>query len=229
VLQELAGELVRRKELFAGFADVDTLTAYNARADAPLAPVVLAIDEASQFLADGNVAEGIKTLARRGRKYGMWLVLGGQTFSSKDVSTSTSLQFSTRCQFRAPVVSSSQTLVGDKEARALECPGRAILVLPGAPPVKVQAPFVTHDDILAALAGGGPGRAMPKVIEETTEDDTDAKIRLLAGDGVSRTEIARQLFGSTGGAAFYRVKRALDFDTSTSTEGVEVSENAEGK
>jgi uncharacterized protein YceK len=224
VLQELAGELARRKELFAGFGDVDTLEAYNARAGEPLAPVVLAIDEASEFLDDGNVADGIKTLARRGRKYGVWLVLGGQTFSAKDVASSTTLQFSSRVQFRAPVVSSSQTLVGDKEARALECPGRAILVLPGRAPVKVQAPFVTHNDILAALAGGGgPGRTMPQVAEEMAEDDTDAKIRLLAGDGVSRTEIARQLFGSTGGAAFYRVKRALDF-TSTPTEDVEVAE-----
>jgi len=222
VLRELAAEVDRRKAAFGQFEGVDTLADYNAHADAPLPPIVLAIDEASEFLHDGQVADAIKPLARRGRKYGLWLALGGQTFNSKDVATSTSLMFSTRCQFRAPVVTSSQTIVGDKEARALECPGRAILVLPGRDPVKVQAPFVTRDEILIMLDNGrGPQRAMPAPTAQPDED-MDAKIRLMAGDGLSRSQIAQQLFGSTGGAAYYRVKRALEL-SSTSTDDAEIA------
>jgi len=225
VLAELAKELDRRKELFAQFPEVDNLTTYNARVSDQLAPVVLAVDEATQFLSDGAVADGVKLLARRGRKYGIWLMLGGQTFSSKDLETATSLQFSSRVQFRAPVKMASQTLVDDKEAKALECPGRAILILPGKDAVKIQVPTIGYDDIVAALEGRGPQRPMPEHAQVIADDGLDSQIRLLAGDGMSRTEIARKLFGSTGGAAFYRVKRVLDFPTSASTSSVEVDEN----
>jgi len=213
VLIELVHELDRRKQLFAELPDVDSLTAYHARAESPLAPVVLAVDEATNFLKDGAVADGIKTLAQRGRKFGLWLCLGGQTFSSKDMETATSLQFSSRIQFRAPVKSASQTLVDNKDAKALECPGRAILVLPGKDAVKVQVPTIGYDDIVAVLEGqSGPQRPMPEaaVISTSDDDDVDTQIRLLAGDGLSKTDICRKLFGTAGGTAWYRVSRAIE-------------------
>lgn len=223
VMAELNDEMTKRKELFGQYPEIENLAGYNARADAPLLPIVTMIDEATSFLQSGQVADGLKNLVRRGRKFGLWVTAGGQSFGSKDVDSATSLQFSTRVQFRAPVKSAMQTLTDSKDAKALECPGRGILVLPGQEAIKFQAPYIPNDDIVVAFFGGQPARSMPATTEaQDDDDDLDAKIRLLAGDGLSRSEIARRLFGVSGGAAFYRVKRVIEGDepTTTTTEDV---------
>lgn len=219
VLEELNGELTRRKEMFSGFPDVDTLEAYNVRASARIAPIVLAIDEATSFLVDSGVSDGLRTLVRRGRKYGLWVTAGGQTFSAKDVDAATSLQFSSRIQFRAPVKSAQQTLVDSKEARTLECPGRAILVLPGHDAVKIQTPTVTYDEIMSALQGGQPANPIPAAIIEHGDaagvDDTEATIRELDSQGKSHRAIEWEVFGYHGGVAYETVKRVLGATTTT--------------
>lgn len=220
VLAELNRELTRRKEMFSGFPDVDTLEAYNTRVSDAIAPIVLAIDEATSFLVDDGVSDGLRTLVRRGRKYGLWVTAGGQTFSSKDVDAATSLQFSSRIQFRAPVKSAQQTLVDSKEARTLECPGRAILVLPGRDAVKIQTPTVTYDEIVSALQGGQPANPIPTPTIKTSDAagnpyDVEDTIRELSAQGKSRRAIEWEVFGYHGGVAFETVKRVLGATTTT--------------
>lgn len=210
-LGELTGELERRKELYGKYPDVDNLSAYNERTDARLLPIIVAIDEATSFLVDGDVSDGLKTLVRRARKFGIWVIAGGQTFSARDVDTATSLQFGTRIQYRAPVKSGQQTLVDSKDAKALECPGRAILVLPGQDAIKVQTPTVTYDEIMQALSGQlGPENTMP----EPAEIDQTAQIHNLAADGLTPSQIAEQVFGYKNSRAVERVRSILASDTS---------------
>lgn len=209
-LGELTGEMERRKELYGQYPDVDNLTTYNERTDARLLPVIVAIDEATSFLVDGDVSDGLKTLVRRARKFGIWVIAGGQTFSARDVDTATSLQFGTRIQYRAPVKSGQQTLVDSKDAKQLECPGRAILVLPGQDAIKIQTPTVTYDEIMLALSGQrGPESAMP----EPAEANQDAQVRSLAADGLTPSQIAEQVFGYKNARRVAQIQAILVGDT----------------
>ena len=209
-LGELTGEMERRKELYAQYPDVDNLAAYNERTDARLLPVVVAIDEATSFLVDGGVSDGLKTLVRRARKFGIWVIAGGQTFSARDVDTATSLQFGTRIQYRAPVKSGQQTLVDSKDAKMLECPGRAILVMPGQDAIKIQTPTVTYDEIMLALSGQhGPDSAMPA----PAEIDQAEQIYSLAADGLTPSQIAEHVFGYKNSRQVDKVRSILAGDT----------------
>lgn len=202
----LADELDRRKALFSALPGVDSLTAYNAQADEPLAPLVVVIDEATALLADKSVESALRTLALRGRKYGLWLILGGQDWKASSLDTAIRNQLSARIQFRAMSASQSRVLLEQAGAETLAVPGRALAMLPGRGLVEFQAPIVRTPDIVAALDGSGPRHAMPS----DDDQDQDEQIRRLAAEGLSKRAIQERVFGYTGGAAYTAVTRVLE-------------------
>ena len=163
IMARLVEEMNRRKELYQAFPGVDSLAAYNARTAEPLPPVIALIDEATALLSDRSVHNATRTLALRARKYGLWLVLGGQDWKAASVDTAIRNQLSTRIHFKAQSPSQSRVLLGDGCAAAIEAPGRAYVQLPGQPLTELQAPLVTVADIEAALTGQtGPAEALPE-------------------------------------------------------------------
>lgn len=226
IMALLVEEMDRRSLLFREFPGVDSLAAYNARAgDEPLIPVVALIDEATALLSDRGVQGAMRTLVLRARKYGLWMVLGGQDWKAASIDSAIRNQLSSRIQFRASDAAQSRTLLGDGAASTIEVVGRAYAQLPGRPMLQIMAPLVSGGDIGRALAGqGGPAGELPEAAEDG--GDQDARIRELAGGGRSLNAIQREVFGYIGGAAYEAVKRVLG-DT-TITGGRKNGGNGEG-
>jgi len=180
IMARLVEEMDRRKALYSDLPGVDSLTAYNARTDGdPLAPVVCLIDEATALLSDRSVHNATRTLALRARKYGLWLVLGGQDWKAASVDTAIRNQLSSRVHFKAQSASQSRVLLGDGCAAAIETPGRAFAQLPGRPLTEIQAPMVSLADIEAALTGqAGPAVELPEA--HVLLSELDARLVLWA-------------------------------------------------
>lgn len=221
IMAALVKEMDRRKELYSAYPGVDSLAAYNhkvASNSEPLAPTVCLIDEATALLSDRSVHNAARTLALRGRKYGLWLVLGGQDWKAATIDTAIRNQLGTRVHFKAQSASQSRVLLGDGAAAAIETPGRAWAQLPGRPMIELQAPMVTLADIENALDGQEASfEPLPEVEPQPDADEaTAARIRELAAQGLSLNAIQREVFGYTGGAAYTTVRQMLD-DTTTTT------------
>ena len=166
----LVEEMDRRKELYTAHPGVDSLAAYNAETPEPLCPVVTLIDEATALLSGRPVHNATRTLALRARKYGLWLVLGGQDWKAASIDTAIRNQLSTRIHFKAQSPSQSRVLLGDGCAAAIEVPGRAYVQLPGQPLTEIQAPLVSLADIEAALTGQtGPAQQLAAPCAEGVE------------------------------------------------------------
>jgi hypothetical protein len=224
IMATLVDEMERRKALYAGYPGVDSLGGYNLKVAGnaqgpaePLVPLVCLVDEATALLADRSVHNAARSLALRARKYGVWLVLGGQDWRAIRIDSGLSNQLSGRIQFRANSAAQSRVLLGDGCAAELDVKGRAYALLPGRSLLQLQAPMVTVADIGAALAGqSGPTSCAPPVPPDAEQDDTEQRILDLAGQGLSRSAIERQVFGYTGGQAFETVRRVLG-DTGPTT------------
>jgi len=218
IMALLVEEMDRRSLLFREYPGVDSLAAYNARAggDEPLAPWVALIDEATALLSDRGVLNAARTLVLRARKYGLWMVLGGQDWKSASIDTAIRNQLSSRVQFRAQDAAQSRTLLGDGVASTIEVVGRAYAQLPGRPMLQLLAPMVTGADIGRALAGQtGPAGELPEA--EDQPDGRTARIRELAGQGWSQSAIEEEVFGYRGGAAHRTVRDVLNATTATAT------------
>jgi hypothetical protein len=217
----LTDEMDRRKALYAGFPGVDSLRTYNARAGDPLSPVVALVDEATALLSDKSVENAIRTLVLRARKYGLWCVLGGQDWKASSLDTAIRNQLASRVQFRALSASQSRVLLQRNGAENLDVPGRALAILPGRDIIELQAPVIGYRDILTAMKNGGPRHAMPEAQEDREQAEQAALIRKLAADGLSKRQIALEVFGYVGGAAYTAVNEALQDGTTTTAEAVQ--------
>lgn len=132
VLKELKTELERRGQMFkdAGAAD---LTAYRERGGSTLPRIVLIVDEFQVLLGEpDNITKTagmiLEDLARRGRVFGIHLVLGSQSFRGVDVSQAALGQFATRVVLQSPEAEVAFMLGPDNVAAAqlLERPGELI-------------------------------------------------------------------------------------------------------
>jgi DNA phosphorothioation-dependent restriction protein DptH len=206
VFDALKDELDRRKGLFANHPGVDSLASYNRVASEPVQPIVCLTDEATALLGDKGVENAVRTLVLRGRKFGIWLCLGGQDWKASSLDTAIRNQLSARVQFKAMSASQSRVLLQQKGAEELDVPGRALAVLPGRGLVQFQAPLVNPDHIMAEVSGNGPRNDMPSSVDVSQ----DGLICALADEGLSRREIEQEVFGYTGGKAYREVKRVLD-------------------
>ena len=212
ILAELTGELDRRKGLFAAYPGADSLNAYNARSGEQLTPCVCIVDEATALLENKDIEEQLRTLTLRARKYGLWLWLAGQDWKSTTLDTAIRNQLATRVQFKAMSASQSRVLLQNAGAEDLDVKGRAMAWIPGRELLTIQAPYVSLEDIEAALKGNGARRAMP---ERQPGDSTADKVRDLWEAGQSLNAIQRSVFGYVGGAAYEQVKAILPSTTTT--------------
>jgi hypothetical protein len=207
IFQALLDELEQRKALYADYPGVDSLDAYNAMADRPLTPLVALIDEATALLGDKSVESVLRTLALRARKYGLWLVLAGQDWKANTLDTAIRNQLSSRIQFKAMAAGQSRTLLGCGDAEDLNAIGRAFAILPGRDMFMMHSPIVSARTILADVSDGGPREPTP--VMAGNDSDEAARIRKLAAQGMGPSSIAKEVYGSSGGSAYYKVKDVL--------------------
>jgi len=180
VLQALTEEMNKRKE--------------NKQREG-LRPIVLMVDEATALLDDKSVEGALKTLALRARKWAIWCVLGGQDWKGSSLDTAIRNQLATRVQFKAMSASQSRVLLQRGGAESLDVPGRALAILPGKPMTKIQAPWVSEDQLRTAITGTGPATALPEVITPTNGREQRIVELLNAEPGLSDSRIATIVYG----------------------------------
>jgi len=234
LLQELNEELDRRREAFASHPGTDSLAAYNARARAEqrLRPIIALVDEGTALLGNREIERAMRRVALRGRKYGLWMVLAGQDWRARSLDPAIRNQLATRVQFKALSASQSQVLLGQSGAERLEdVPGRALAAIPGRGLIKIQAPWISLEQIQAALAGqGGPRNASPRREGRAAADgEIVARIREMRATGMSMRQIELALFGYAGGRAHDIVRGALQEGATTTTNPSRSPTRAGGK
>lgn len=100
VLDKLHGEIADRAALFRAIASGGIppadLDAYNAISTSPLPRMMLIVDEANSYLDDKQVFRSTADLLRRGRKWGLHIVLGGHEWHKDVVPASVNDMLQTR-------------------------------------------------------------------------------------------------------------------------------------
>lgn len=100
VLDRLHGEIADRAALFRAIANGGIppadLDAYNAIAQEPLRRMMLVVDEANSYMDDKRVFRSLADLLRRGRKWGLHIVLGGHEWHKDVVPASVNDMLQTR-------------------------------------------------------------------------------------------------------------------------------------
>lgn len=203
---ELTGELDRRRELFTLHPGIDSLRAYNAVATEPLTPIVALVDEATALLSHAGVESALRTLALRARKYGLWVIMGGQDWKASSLDSAIRNQLSSRIQFKAMSASQSRVLLQQSGAENLDAKGRALAWLPGRDLVEMQAPFISHGDIIEAVMGDGPQVMFP----EPPADERAETVRQLDAEGLSVSAIAERVYGYKNSRTLEQIRVILD-------------------
>lgn len=159
LLEQLEAEIARRKVLFQtvsedGLPPAD-LDAYNRLAAQPLPKLMLLADEANSYFDHKDILARLEDLARRGRKWGLSIVLAAHNWRARDVPRGLSAMFPTRVCFRVADDTSGTVALNSrrwgKQAMKITHPGRGILLLEGRYQV-IQAYRLTPEQERQGLA-----------------------------------------------------------------------------
>lgn len=217
LLKASSQEIARRKELYEAYPLATKLTEYNDMAMDPLTPWVILIDEGTALLNDSDVGGCLRRGVQQARQYGLYYVVSGQSANHKVIETQTRDQFSTRLCFRTSPTS-SRVVLDDGGASQIKDKGRALAQLVGQELCEIQGAYISRDEFVKALAGGGPRFPMPETGGNGGDNGGDGnqeqRIRDLAAQGMSKRQICLDVFGYAGGAAFDAVSKVLS-DTTT--------------
>jgi S-DNA-T family DNA segregation ATPase FtsK/SpoIIIE len=212
ILAELVAEMEKRKTLFARWRGIDSLDKYNGVvSEAEQLPVVpIFLDEFGVLADDKEIAGYVKKLAQAGRKFGMYLIAGSQTWYSDEIASSLKANLSTSIQFYAKSKSQSRVLLEDSAAYEITRPGQAFCRLPGqAGLIELQAPDVKSvinvtPTLIDASARTIPTRPQPV---PTTQEQ---RILELFDQGSPKSEIAIKVFGYKGGNQYKKIDEVLE-------------------
>lgn len=200
-LDYLLDEMERRKALFGQCPGVAKLRDYNSRVDEPLYAIPVFFDELGLLADNRDVAHKVRLLVQGGRKFGLFLILGSQTWLASQFSTALRSNLSTSVQFAARDKAQSRVLLSAPDAAKITLPGRAYAILPGqAGLVELQAPIIEENEL----------RPAGEVI--TLPDPATARARAMREAGLSHSAIARELFKlnrEPNGREIKRVKSLL--------------------
>jgi len=203
-LGAVSAEIERRKDLYEQCPLATKLTEYNEATGADMPPWLVVVDEGTNLLNQPGIGEPLREAVQTARQYGVYILLAGQSAKHSVVDTQTRDQFSSRLCFRTSHTS-SRVVLDDKAAGDLVAKGRMQAQLAGQELAELQGPFVTRQEFMAALTGGGPAQGTP-VVGDVAQDE---RIRQLAAEGLSKREIEKLVFGYTGGTAHSEVRRVL--------------------
>ncbi len=147
LIERVEAERVRRQRLMHQ-AQVSDWQQYNAKSDVPFPLLLLIVDEAADFKDDMAT---LINIARKGRAFGISLVLGTQRPDSKVISGQVTANLPTAIAFRTRTNGESRVILDRAGAEDLTRPGQALIFSNGW--LKVQTLLVTdieafiHSDI----------------------------------------------------------------------------------
>ena len=215
VLQQVAQEIAQRKRMYEENAPTAAnLNDYNRATGADLPPLLVVVDEGTALLNEAGIGDPLRQAVQTARQYGVYVLLAGQSATHQVIPTQVRDNFSTRLCFRTSPTS-SRVVLGDRGATEIHNKGRMLAQLSGQELQELQGPFVTRQQLEQVLTGGGPAMPAPEVEVEprynngVTEVEAD-RIKELYARGESINEIARTVYGYTGGAAYNKVKQVLE-------------------
>lgn len=177
----LLGEMEKRKQLYLKHQGVAKLSEYNKRAKEALPVIPVFLDEFGLLADNRRVTSSIRALAQGGRKFGLYLVLGSQTWLASQFPTSLRSNLSTSVQFAARDKQQSRILLESSDAAEITIPGRAYAKLPGVGKlIELQAPIVDEAELRPVEV-----IALP--------DPATARALAMQAEGKSLSAIAKEL------------------------------------
>lgn len=217
ILAELVAELDRRKALFARWRGIDNLEKYNSVVEEGdrLRVIPIFFDEFGLVSDEKEIAQYVKKLAQGGRKFGMYLIAGSQTWYSSEIASSLKANLSTSIQFYAKSKSQSRVLLEDSIASEITRPGQAFCRLPGhAGLIELQAPDVQNALNLTPALIKAQSLATPPMptLKPTAQEQLILDIfdeQAQRGE-FHKAEIAIQVFGSKGGNQYKKIDEVLE-------------------
>jgi hypothetical protein len=134
VLRGIQAELERRGMLFKAANSAQSITAYRNNTGEKLARILLIIDEfqilfSEQDALANKAGQILDDLARRGRGFGIHVIMGSQSVRVANLPNSTFSQFHTRIVLQSPEAEVASLLSPDNviEAEIIERPGEVIV------------------------------------------------------------------------------------------------------
>lgn len=204
-LREVYNEAIgKRSELFARY-DADDLEDYNRRADEPLPPIIVAVDEAAAIMdAYKDIGGQLKRHAWELRKFGVYQILMLTSAKGTVIDTDHRQQFASKVQMHANGREQARLLLNAPMAIEFP-PGRACIELPGRALTTIQTPFIDKREVRSLLRPGAMP-ASPMVVEVTSDEQ---RVIALSQQNKSRSYIAREVFGYDGGIQLKKVDDIL--------------------
>jgi len=199
LIERVEAERVRRQRLMHR-AQVADWQQYNAKSDHPFPLLLLIVDEAADF--KDNMTTLIK-IARKGRAFGISIILGTQRPDSKVISGQVTANLPTGIAFRTRTNGESRIILDRAGAEDLTRPGQALIFSNGWQTVQtllvtdveafihsdihVQDPTLTADEtFLVRLAQEGHGGVFN--IQQLYEDPQNSTA---TGHRVSKRQITK--------------------------------------
>ncbi len=212
----LLQEVERRKLLYEDIVggtpkDIDRFNVMARRTGVEELPMIVVIyDEFSALMhrSQANqkrILADILQLALRARKYGIYLVIAGQSFKADLIDSAVIGQFNFNIAFKVRSPSQSISIIGQTGAQDLIQPGEALAKSKDGQVTHVQTLMLDDDTLFDALQhykGGNHRTNVPSLVQSIIEyahHELDDRVRFkeienhLRENGISRSDVYRAL------------------------------------
>lgn len=179
----LIKEVERRKTLYEQQKVIPRdIERYNAGKPDEVLPIIVAVYD--EFSALMNKAHGshkkilgdILQLVLRARKYGIFLIVAGQTFKADIVDSSVLGQFYCTTAFQVRDTAQSMMLLGKPGAEKLARPGQALIKTKEGTLARIQTPYFDDDEFLDELTPfltKKTSASIPSIAQDIIDYSTD--------------------------------------------------------
>lgn len=152
-LKWAAQEMDRRYNLFAT-TNTRNLEAYNKIANKKLPKIVIIIDELADLMmvASNDVEIYITRIAQKSRAAGIHMILATQRPSVEVITGLIKANIPTRIAFAVSSSIDSRTILDQVGAESLLGKGDMLFSERGKSPIRLQAPYITDDEISSVIA-----------------------------------------------------------------------------
>jgi DNA segregation ATPase FtsK/SpoIIIE-like protein len=212
ILDALMNEMERRQKLFARWRGIATLAQYNkvVEPDERLPVIPIFFDEFGLVSDHREIARHTKKLTQAGRKVGISLIAGTQTWGADEIATALRANLATSVQFFARDKHQSRILLGAGDAAEITRPGQAFAILPGQPGlIEIQAPDPSSVVEITPTRIEEEDQPVMPDMPDPEPTPTEARILEMAAGGASYNAIAREVYQSTGGKQTQMIKDTL--------------------
>lgn len=211
LLREVEERKMKYEALSSTPKDIERYNVLAAREGAPELPITVVLyDEFSALMhrsqaQQKRILSDILQLALRARKYGIFLIIAGQTFKADLIDSAVLGQFNFNVAFKVRSGAASLSVIGQTGAEKLKRPGEALVKFKDGSVQHIQGLYLDDDELLDALKDyqdPDNEHSVPDMVKEIirySHEKMDDKVKFreielhLAERGVSRADVIRYL------------------------------------